>query len=100
MGTAASLYADYTASGRMLGFVEDYLRDVVYPLYANTHTEASATGFQTTVLREEARAIISTAMNAPTEDYVTLFVGTGCTGAIDKLTSIDHSYGCGPGGLF
>ena len=84
-GSRRLVYADYTASGRMLGLVEDYLRDVVYPLYANTHTEASATGFQTTVLREEARAIISTALNAPTEDYVTLFVGTGCTGAIDKL---------------
>ena len=37
-------YADYTASGRMLSFIEAYMRDTVYPLYANTHTEASATG--------------------------------------------------------
>ena len=34
-------YADYTASGRALTFVEDYLRDAVLPLYANTHTESS-----------------------------------------------------------
>lgn len=84
-GKRRIVYADYTASGRLLGFFEDYLRDVVYKLYANTHTETSATGFQTTTLREEARLIIANALNAPMDEYATLFVGTGCTGAIDKL---------------
>lgn len=31
-------YADWTASGRALGFVEDAIRDRVLPWYANTHT--------------------------------------------------------------
>ena len=48
-------YADYTASGRSLGFIEDYLRASVLPLYANTHTESSGTGLQTTRFREDAR---------------------------------------------
>ena len=47
-------YADYTASGRALTFIEDYLRDAVLPLYANTHTESSGTGLQTSRFREEA----------------------------------------------
>jgi len=55
-------YADYTASGRSLGFIEDYIREAVLPLYANTHTESSGTGLQTGRFREEAREIIRTAI--------------------------------------
>ncbi len=79
------VYADYTASGRALQFVEDFMTKVVAPTYANTHTEASATGSQTTCFRNEAREIIKEAVNAPSDDYVVLFTGSGSTGAIDKL---------------
>jgi selenocysteine lyase/cysteine desulfurase len=83
-GARRIVYADATASGRSLSFVEDLIRDQVLPMYGNTHTEASATGRRTTGLREDARSIIHRAVNGG-EDDVVIFCGTGATGAIDKL---------------
>jgi len=80
-------YADYTASGRSLAPIEDYLRDAVLPLYANTHSESSGTGMQTTRFREEARALILRACGANPTEHVVLFAGSGSTGAIDKLVT-------------
>jgi selenocysteine lyase/cysteine desulfurase len=80
-------YADYTASGRALSFIEDFIRDAVLPTYANTHTESSGTGRQTTRLRDEAREIIRSAVGGD-EDVLVIFTGSGATGAIDKLVRI------------
>ena len=86
-GPKPVVYADYTASGRSLTFIEDYLRDVVLPRYANTHTESSGTGLQTTRFREDARSIIARSVGA-TDEHAVVFCGSGSTGAIAKLVGV------------
>ncbi len=86
-GPRPVIYADYTASGRSLSFIEDHLRSVVLPLYANTHTESSGTGLQTTRFREEAREIIRRCVGA-SDEHAVLFCGSGSTYAIDRLIGV------------
>ena len=80
-------YADYTASGRSLDFIEDFIREAVLPWYANTHTESSGTGLRTTRLREDARLMIRDAVGGTPDDLV-IFCGSGSTAAISKLIGI------------
>ncbi len=86
-GQKPLVYADYTASGRSLDFIEEFITDRVLPYYANTHTESSFTGAQSTAFREEARQSIKQAVNAVEDDQL-IFCGSGATAAINKLIDI------------
>lgn len=86
-GVRPLVYADYTASGRALRFIEAQLQERVLPYYANTHSESSLTGAQTTALREQSRAIIASAIGCSAQDRL-IFCGSGATAAINKLIDI------------
>lgn len=86
-GRKPLVYADYTASGRPLKFIEEYIEENVLPFYANTHSESSFTGSQSTRLREQARNIIREAVSANEDDQL-IFCGSGATAAINKLIDI------------
>ncbi|MEJ2291460.1 MAG: aminotransferase class V-fold PLP-dependent enzyme [Deinococcales bacterium] len=80
-------YADHIASGRPLASVEERLQRSVLPLYANTHTEDSATGAHTTHLMHEATEYIKARLGAD-ERYRLVFAGSGTTGAIKRMQEI------------
>lgn len=85
-GRRALCYADLTATGRYLHFVEAWIRRV-RPFYANSHTAVSSTGRVMTELREQSRQVIRRAVRAGPEDVV-LFVGSGATAAANKLVGL------------
>ena len=85
-GERLMVYADYTASGRCLDLIEKYLQNVQRN-YANTHTEDDISGRSMTHLLEQAELSIKQSVNAGPQGRI-VSIGTGATGAIDKLQQI------------
>ena len=85
-GERLMMYADYTASGRCLCFVENYLRQL-QRIYANSHTEDDISGRSMTQLLREAEESIKRSVHAGDSGRI-ICVGSGTTGAIDKLQQL------------
>ena len=88
LGWKPTVYADWTASGKSLRFIEEYIATNVLESYGNTHTSTSITGLQTSCFRHEARQIIAEAVNAHAKNDVVIFSGTGSTGAINTFCHV------------
>ncbi len=86
-GITRLIYADWTASGRLYEDIERTMVEKIGPLVANTHTEASLTGFAMTEAYHQAAEVIRQHVGANDEDIM-LPCGTGSTCAINKLQRI------------
>ena len=85
-GNRLLTYADYTASGRCLTFIENYLQKCM-ETYGNTHTEDDATGAISTEKLHLAEKIIKRSVNAGA-NYAIIETGSGATGAIHHLQQL------------
>nr|XP_023891694.1 uncharacterized protein LOC112003724 [Quercus suber]POE61673.1 putative cysteine desulfurase [Quercus suber] len=80
-------YADHTASGRSLQYIETFIIDNVLPFYGNTHTCDSHVGSWTTKMVHEATSYIKKSLGGGQEDAI-LFCGSGTTAAIKRLQEV------------
>ena len=85
-GKRLMVYCDFTASGRCLKFVEEYIVQQ-QQYYANTHTEDDVSGRNMTQLLHQAERIIKDAVHAGPHGRI-IAVGNGCTAAIHKFQQL------------
>ena len=86
-GKKELLYADWIASGRLYGPIEDTMRNVIGPMVANTHSFSSETGKASTYAYKHARQIIKEHVNANDND-VLVTAGSGMTGVLSRLQRV------------
>ena len=86
-GSHPLVYADWIASGRLYGPIEDRIRNEIGPLVGNTHSESSTTGRAMTAAYREAHSILKRHVNAGPEDVI-ITAGAGMTAVVNKLQRI------------
>lgn len=86
-GEKEIIYADWTASGRVYGPIEEQILKKVMPFIGNTHTATTITGSLMTKAYEKSKLIIKQHVNANKDDIL-LFCGSGMTDAVNKLQRI------------
>lgn len=80
-------YADFIASGRALRSIEERIQSLALPLYANTHTEDSATGAHSTQLTHQAAEYIKAQLGGD-QTCKLVFCGSGSTAAVRRIQDI------------
>ncbi|MFH2094763.1 MAG: aminotransferase class V-fold PLP-dependent enzyme [Bacteroidota bacterium] len=81
------VYADWIASGRLYGPIEDKIRNEFGPFVANTHTETSEAGSRMTRAYGYAHRFIKSHVNAGNDDVI-ITAGSGMTTVVNKLQRI------------
>lgn len=93
-GTKRMIYADWIASGRLYGPVEEIITSRIGPFVGNTHTETSENGRLMTQAYHLAHKIIKQHVHAGPDDVI-ITQGFGMTGAIVKFQRILGLKTCG-----
>ncbi len=86
-GEKKLIYADWIASGRLYGPIEDKIKNDFGPMVGNTHSESSETGMAMTKAYHKAHQIIKDHVHAD-EDDVIITTGFGMTSALAKFQRI------------
>ncbi|XP_076893550.1 uncharacterized protein LOC143545566 isoform X2 [Bidens hawaiensis] len=86
-GTRMLTYADHTASGRCLRYIEDYIIHNLLPFYGNTHTCDDYVGDRTMNMLHEATEFVKKCLGGTQNDAL-LFCGSGTTAAIKRLQEV------------
>ncbi len=86
-GQKKLIYADWIASGRLYGPIEEFITNDIGPLVGNTHTNTTTTGCSMTLAYKKAREIIKDHVNA-NEDDVLISSNSGMTGVVNKFQRI------------
>lgn len=86
-GEMPIVYADWIASGRLYGPIEQRMSAVIGPFVANTHTETSTTGTLMTRAYHQALKKIKAHVGASSEDAIICY-GSGMTAVVNKFQRI------------
>ncbi|RLD41576.1 MAG: selenocysteine lyase [Bacteroidetes bacterium] len=86
-GRQKMIYADWVASGRLYGPIEDRIANVIGPFVGNTHTETTESGTLMTKAYQYAHKKIKEHVNADENDVI-ITAGFGMTAVINKLQRI------------
>ena len=81
------IYADFTASGKGLRQIENFIQDQVLPTYANVHSTVGHCAEITTKYLKESKDILRKYTNA-SGNYSIIFHGQGATGGVHKLIEV------------
>jgi selenocysteine lyase/cysteine desulfurase len=93
-GLQKMIYADWIASGRLYGPIEEKIANVFGPFVANTHTETSETGTLMTKAYHHAHHLVKKHVNAGPNDVI-ITAGFGMTTVVNKMIRILGLKNCG-----
>ena len=86
-GRKSVVYADFTASGRGLKEIEQFISSQILPFYANIHSQCGYLAEQSSAFRNEAKSIVRRYCDTDENNSI-IFAGQGITGAIHKLIKL------------